>query len=89
MMAILKLLAGPKISKWLTGLAAALGGVLALLIARRRGRAQGRAEMRAKNASARARKQAELGEVRKRQLEAANERPEARDLDKILDEGRF
>ncbi|MCP5083200.1 MAG: hypothetical protein GY948_16045 [Alphaproteobacteria bacterium] len=92
MAAIIKLLtalAGPKLSKWLAGLAAAIGGLLALLVARQRGRAQGRAEVRAKNAHALARRRAELGEVRERQLEAANKRPETGELDKILDEGKF
>ncbi|NNF80615.1 MAG: hypothetical protein HKN05_21530 [Rhizobiales bacterium] len=86
---LLTALAGPKLTKWLAGLAAAMGGALALLVVRQRGRAQGRAEMRAKNARALARKRAELEQIRERQLEAANTRPETGELDKILDEGKF
>lgn len=86
---LLTALAGPKLTKWLAGFAAAIGGLLALLVARQRGRAEGRAEVRAQNARALARKQAELEAIRERQLEAANTWPETGELDKILDEGEF
>ena len=86
---LLTVLAGPKFAKWLAGIAAATGGLLALLVARHRGRAQGRADVRAMNARAEARKRAELNTIREQQLEAANNRPETDELDKILEEGKF
>ncbi len=86
---VLEALAGPKLAKWFAGVVAALGGVLALLVARHRGRAQGRAEVEAENARARARKQAELSALRAEQADAATNRPSDVELDRILDEGRF
>ena len=82
-------LAGPDILKWFAGAGAALGGLLALIAAQRRGRVQGRAEVEAENARARARRQAELAEVRGRQARAAANRPEEEELDAILQEGKF
>ncbi len=86
---LLEAWAGPRLAKWAAGIVAAVGGVLALLVARRRGRAQGRAEVEAENARAAVRKRDELAAVRARQLEAANKRPARDELDEILEEGRF
>lgn len=86
---ILSTLAGPKLTKWIVGGAAALGAALALFAARRRGRADGRAESRARTARATARKRARLNQVRERQVKAAVERPSDTDLDDILKRGDF
>ncbi|MEM8646351.1 MAG: hypothetical protein AAGF86_08390, partial [Pseudomonadota bacterium] len=68
---------------------AGLGALVALFVARHRGRAQGRAEVRAENARAAARRQAELGVLREEQAEAAVNAPDADGLSQILKEGRF
>ncbi len=86
---LLSLLAGPKFAKWVAGFAAAAGGMIALLVARQRGKRLGRAEVRAENARAVARKRAELNAIRERQTKAASNRPETDELGEILGRGKF
>lgn len=86
---LLSTVAGPKLTAWCMGTLAGLGGVLALLVARHKGRAQGRAEVLAENARAEARRRAELARIREHQIKAANARPDRADLERILEEGKF
>lgn len=86
---LLQAVAGPKLTTWCVGALAGLGGVVALLVARHKGRAEGRAEILQRNARADARQRAELARIRHKQMRAATNTPDDDELDRILEEGKF